>query len=360
MTDEQAAQEEADRLSGMEWNPNIAEAGGEGSSGSQARFTLDDGREVRGELTREGDPDEPPRFVLEAAAGAGLGAVTALEVLGPDTAAFRLPDGGLGPPVRGHWEMPPGFTFRPRPRPRAARQGVSHALTFAVAALAAAGAVVGGSVAAATKASSRVASSPLAAPCPAPATPAPPADQSGVGCNAYVVQRNGDVRQTVDVTTPTSIPVSFGFCSGFTCGDADPECLANQFIPGFGAGAVVRSVQLVPPAGAHLKDVVAGEGPALPRVRAVAATPNTNPDGSVSVNVPSELMSHFRTHLGRVCGLGDAAHTDFVNKYGTAFDNSAGALIRVVVTWTGATQPTSGPGGPVTISGSASGPEAGG
>jgi hypothetical protein len=353
----------------------------------EARFVLDDGRVLVGRVHRL---RRGARYALAVTFPAGVLGDGASEVAVVDLhSGAELTADDATPLLRGTWELPARFRLEEAPgsvgmewspatadtsapeahelpdsdvtaepaaptradRPRT--PGVSAALPVAVATLAVAGALVGGSVAgrgAGDRVSART--TPLTAPCPVPPAKPIAVGTTVLGCNALRVVAPGEVQQVVDLLGPSSFAVSFGYCNGFTCGDADPDCLANRYIPGWPA-EVVRTVTVTPPPGATLKQAIVGTGPAPSSVRPAAAPPPTvAADGAVTVDVPSPLMSHFQTHLGRICGLGEADHTAFVQQFGPAFDNSAGAAVRLLVTWSGATNATAGAAAPVALNGS--------
>jgi hypothetical protein len=194
----------------------------------------------------------------------------------------------------------------------------------------------------------------LKEPCP-PAATRQVGNPSGptVGCSSTVPvdDGSGDILQTVDLVMPATITVGFRFCDGLSCGDADPECYSNQWIPSFG-GENLSRMTIAPPPGARAAGVVAGAGSSAGSLSQLAATPTIGADGSVTVSVPSPTRSAIasRFHDGKICGFSEDEKRAIEERLGSSYDNSAQRVVRVVIRWKGASAGASPP--PVRINNS--------
>jgi hypothetical protein len=182
----------------------------------------------------------------------------------------------------------------------------------------------------------------LGDPCP-PAAARQVAGAAGpaVACSSLVTTPEGDRLQILDVVVPRRTALTFSYCNGLSCGDADPECYSNKWIPQF-AGGVVGTLTLTPPPGAAAAEVVAGTGAAGGALRPLPTAVVPGPGGAVTVTSSSPLASELAKYArdGKQCGLSAGEHQAFLRRFGSSFESTDTEVVRVVVRWKGGTPGT--------------------
>jgi serine/threonine-protein kinase len=155
-----------------------------------------------------------------------------------------------------------------------------------------------------------------------------------VTCNRVLRTSSGEAVQVSEVRSPTTIPLGFGFCSGQTCGDADPECLSDLYIPQFGA-ALVTTLTVATPPGATPSDVAVAASRSG-RFQPIEA-PSTNTAGdhiTVKLNTPlaAAMQPHFKVGRG-YCGFNAAQVKALHAQFGNTYDNRQFAVLRLIARW---------------------------
>jgi hypothetical protein len=183
----------------------------------------------------------------------------------------------------------------------------------------------------------------LSDPCP-PGASRPVADVSGptVACSGTVTTADGDLLQFLDIVVPTDTALSFSYCDGLRCGDADPECYSNLWIPQF-ADKVVGSLTLTPPPGATPVEVAAGSGARAGGLSQVSTAPTIGANGSVTIGGLSPVASALSEYVrdGKLCGLTEREYESFRSVHGSNLQNHDSRVVRVVIRWTGGKAPSS-------------------
>jgi hypothetical protein len=204
--------------------------------------------------------------------------------------------------------------------------------------------------------------SALRATCPAPATGAVASTQ--VACATVLPPKNKNSRtQIIDLASPEQVPLKFSFCNGLTCGDANPECYSNKWIPSF-AGQVPASITVPVPDGLTIGKVTvgsAGDSGSAGYAKGADVSMSTSPDGQahIQLNVVSHELAHaVQATNGQVCGIPEEEKNQLEQAEGTVLNGQKTRSVRVVIEWEG---PLSTPlpatvrvneGNPVTLPGS--------
>lgn len=143
-------------------------------------------------------------------------------------------------------------------------------------------------------------------------------DAPTVACNTI----DADGIQIIEIQLPKKVPLRFAYCDGRVCGDADPECASNKWMPQF-AGAMARRVVVGPIAGGSV-DSAATSGAKAPATA----------ESSVSVGVSNAVVASLRMHLrdGRVCGYTDEEYQAFRGRFGSEYVNE-NTTFRIAVRW---------------------------
>lgn len=170
-----------------------------------------------------------------------------------------------------------------------------------------------------------------------------------------LIQQGNTVTQTFLISRPTTIPLSFSYCNGQSCGnpeDPDLACYVNLYNPNFADG-FPDTITISPlgngqPAKVFLKDGnLAGidlkygyydSSHTNDWNKAILrAQPAFNADGSVTLQFnqgPIQAFKNFtKSPSGRVCGITEEQLANFKTQYGTTFDNVNSAAMKVSIVW---------------------------
>jgi hypothetical protein len=161
-----------------------------------------------------------------------------------------------------------------------------------------------------------------------------------VACSTALPKSGKNKRiQVIDLASPAEVPLKFSFCNGISCGDADPECYSNKWIPSF-ADKVPVSVQIPVPDGLRPSRVTLGAGGSSAAGGFDRHDVSWNSGGgSINVSLRS-IVGHELTHVlqqtdGKVCGISEEEHQKFVDDQGDTLKNQTRS-VRIVVEWEGA------------------------
>lgn len=176
--------------------------------------------------------------------------------------------------------------------------------------------------------------------------PAALADTSatvGTGAGA-----NGSVVQVFDIRQPSKYSLNFRWCDGLTCGDADPECFSNKWIPSFEAPALQLRL---PPASAgkdpfdRLGKVMVQQINEHEQVISTVEKAFQRQEQMLEMlrdiqlqqdTLMRSMMQNLRAHqndAGRLCGLTDEQRQGFQEEFGAELDNRGNEHLRVTVVW---------------------------
>ena len=181
--------------------------------------------------------------------------------------------------------------------------------------------------------------SALRAACPGPAVGAVASTQ--VACATVLPPKHKNTRtQIIDLASPDQVALKFSFCNGLTCGDANPECYSNKWIPSF-AGQVPASITLPVPDGLTIGKVTVGSADnpgAAAYAKGAEVTMSTGSDGQahIQLNVVSHELAHVaQATNGQVCGITQEEKDQLEQAEGTVLNGQKTRSVRVIVEWQG-------------------------
>ncbi|HLF41021.1 MAG TPA: hypothetical protein VI854_06050 [Acidimicrobiia bacterium] len=150
----------------------------------------------------------------------------------------------------------------------------------------------------------------------------------------------GVVGQAILVDLNPRLELLFRFCSGLTCGDADPECFSNKWIPSFPEPRVILAV---PPGGFEQATEVLverldtdGNVVSEQKLRQAGEVLRTLNQLQIDLHESSKgIIQNLRAHTdgsGKLCGFTDDEKAGFVQEFGTGLDTSASQM-RITILW---------------------------
>ena len=165
-----------------------------------------------------------------------------------------------------------------------------------------------------------------------------------VACSTVLPAEDDTRTQIIDLASPDQVALKFSFCNGLTCGDVDPECYSNKWIPSF-SDQVPASITLPVPDGLTIGKVTVGSAaePGAAYAKGSDVTIGTGADGQahIQLNVVGHELAHVvQKTNGRVCGITQEEKDQLEQTEGTALNGQKTRSVRVVVEWHG---PTSTP-----------------
>ena len=181
-----------------------------------------------------------------------------------------------------------------------------------------------------------------------PAGFSPPGSPS-VAASTYTRTSSGDVVQSLVLTEPLTMQLTFGYCDALSCGTSENiDCVGNLYIPQF---SPLLSLSVPPLPGARARHVLVSAGPApgatalvgyddLAGIHTVdssllAAPPAVAADGTLTFTFASPLRAEFLAHTrsnGQVCGFSADQLKAFRAAHGAAYDGGV-AIIDMVIVW---------------------------
>jgi hypothetical protein len=166
-----------------------------------------------------------------------------------------------------------------------------------------------------------------------------PVGSTTVACDGLARVDDTTVVRVIELLSPKTVPLKWGFCDGLTCGTPEnAECVSNLWMPQFGSQLPATVTIHGLGRNAKVTGVWVGAGPSAGDLSKVKeATWRVGSDGTVDVNLArlndlaAKLRGAINPDFNMVCGVPEKTKDAITDEYGDSYDNADQALIRIQI-----------------------------